>query len=227
MIKMTISDKFKKFAAKTTKGKFDAARKAESMAGGCSLPVGTTGVAVVSDIVMSFTKDKGDVPGYPIITIKLGVETPEESQGVTIDGSGLIYWIKDSANQTEDVAWQRFLDDLEDIGLPREIRMNYEDIMEIEEWFKEAPRKVSYTVIKDTFAGNKSGKRINMTRFEEEVPAADDDASQDLDPNAVYVMYLSKPHKVIESDSSTYTLESLSGRVRAGVPRNKVTELTK
>ncbi len=77
MAKSNVSDKFAKFASKTVRGEFDKARKQESMAGGCPLPVETRGVAVVGEIVCTETKVKADgTGGDPMVSVRLEVESP-------------------------------------------------------------------------------------------------------------------------------------------------------
>ena len=229
MITMTISDKFNKFAAKTTRGKFDEARKAESAAGGCPIPVGVTGKAVIADIIGSMTADKDGVPGHPIVTLKLTVETPDEYQGQHLSGFGLKFWIKDSAKRTEVEAWQSMLDSLEELGLPREIREGYESFEEVVEWFKEAPRFVTYVVNDNTYNG-KPGKSVSAYMYSEasqETIAGSEDADGFvMDPEADYVDYLGKPHKILSADDSTYNLESPLGKVRNGIPKNKTKPLS-
>ena len=233
MAKSAISDKFAKFASKTTKGEFDKSRKAESMASGCPLPLDTRGVAIVAEISCTETKVKQDgTGGHPFVSIKLEVESPEEYRGKSITGPGLMFVIKDGQNSTEADAFGRMLDTLEQFGLPREIRTNYEDFAQVIDWFEEVPRRVEYHVSKDTYAGNQSGKLTRAVAYvaEGDVPTAEPIIKADTveDPNADYVMYMGKKHKVLsfKDDSKLYELEMVStGRVRPSVPEDKVTLL--
>lgn len=230
MSKAPISAKFQKFAEKTTRGEFDKARKQESMAGGCPLPVNTRGVAVVGEIECRETKLKPDgTGGDPLVMIKLEVETPEEYRGKTLSGPGLMFVIKDGANSTAADAWARMLDSLEGFGLPRELRTNYEDFTEVLDWFTDEPRKVEYTVQEDTYKGNQSGKTVRAFAYVDEasVETAETPIKEEaIDPDADYCEYLGKKHKVLSFDKENdqYELEMVgSGRIRKAVPADKVT----
>lgn len=229
MSKSPLSAKFAKFAAKTTKGEFDTARKAESMATGCPLPLDTRGVAVIAEINCTETKIKQDgTGGDPFVSIKLEVETPEDYRGKTITGPGLMFVIKDGPNSTAADAWGRMLDTLEQLGLPRDIRTEYNDFAEVLDWFSNEPRRVEYHVAKDTFTGNQSGKITRATMYvpEGEVETAvTPKVEATIDPNADYCTYLGKQHKVLSFDeeNQTYELEMVStGRIRPGVEADKV-----
>lgn len=230
MTKSPISAKFAKFAAKTTKGDFDKSRKAESMAGGCPLPVDTRGVAVVAEISCTETKVKQDgTGGDPFVSIKLEVESPEDYRGKSITGPGLMFVIKDGPNSTAADAWGRMLDALEQLGLPRTIRTEYEDFSEVIDWFSDEPRRVEYHVAKDTYAGNQSGKITRAVAYvaESEITTAETPKVEAaIDPEADYCEYLGKQHKVLSFDkeNQTYELEMTStGRIRKGVEADKIT----
>lgn len=229
MQKMTLSPKFAKFAEKTTRGKFDEARKAESMATGCPLPIDTTGVAVIGDIICKETKQKADGSGGdPMVMIKLEVESPEEYRGTVLQGPGLLFVIKDGPKSTQEDAWGRMLDTLESFGLPRKIRTEYETFEEILAYFTDSPRKVQYLVKKDDYTGNRSGKIIQAyeatdmeeaTESADEAPISPPETKADADTDAEYVMYLGKKHKILafDAEAQTYDLESPVGRKRPGV----------
>lgn len=229
MAKSNISSGFAKFASKTTRGSFDEARKQESMATGCPLPIGATGVAVVGEIVCKETKVKQDgTGGDPLVMINLEVETPEEFRGKKLQGSGLMFTIKDGPNSTQADAWARMLDALEGMGLPREIRMGYEDFSEVLDWFSDEPRRVQYTVNKDSYAGNRSGKTVAAVEYfdTDSVPSAETpQVEEKTDPNADYCNYLGKKYKIIghDSENDCYDLEQVgTGKLRSGVPADKL-----
>lgn len=232
MTKSSISDKFAKFAAKTVKGEFDKARKQESMASGCPLPVDTRGVAIIAEIKCSETKLKADgTGGDPMVSIKLEVESPEEYRGKSITGPGLITVIKDGPKSTAADAWARMLDTLEGMGLPRDIREEYTDVAEIVDWFEESPRRVEYVVNKDDYTGNQSGKTVRAFAYvpEGEVVTAATPVVEEAsvhDPEADYCMYLGKKHKILgyDKDNDQYELEMVgTGRIRKAIEADKVT----
>lgn len=229
MAKSNVSAGFAKFASKTVKGAFNEARQQESMATGCPLPVGTIGTAVVGEIVCKETKQKpGGSGGNPLVMINLEVETPEEYRGKKLQGSGLMFTIKDGPNSTEADAWGRMLDALEGLGLPREIRTEYEDFSEVLDWFSDEPRRVQYTVNKDDYAGNRSGKTVQAVEYLDPSSTSSAETPQveaPVDPSADYCEYLGKTYKILSYDKENqcYDLEATAtGKVRAGVPADKV-----
>jgi hypothetical protein len=231
MTKSPISDKFAKFAAKTTRGEFDKARKQESMLSGCPLPLDTKGTAIVGEIKCSETKVKADGSGGdPIVTIKLEVETPEEYRGKHLSGPGLMYLIKDGQNSSAADAWARMLDSFELMGLPREIREGYEDFAEVVDWFTDEPRRVDFSVNKDSWSGNSSGKTVRAVAHvaEADIPTAVTPSSQEtveLDPEADYCEYQGKKYKILafDRDNNLYDIEQVStGRIRKGVEGDKI-----
>jgi|SRR5690554_258373 len=234
MAKAPISSKFAKFAAKTTKGKFDEARKAESRATGCPLPVGAQGLSFIKEIRCEETPVKPDgTGGIPVVSLILEVESPDEFAGKTLRGAGLSWFIRETANRTEEEAWQNMLDGLEKAGLPRSIREGYADWAEVVEWFIEEPRQVEFTVLKDDFPGNQTGKQIRFSEYvpESEVATAATPRQKEEpadDPEATYCTYLGKKHQVVSYDTEedTYNLVMVAtGRSRTDVPADKVTLL--
>lgn len=230
MAKAPISAKFARFADRTTKGDFDKARKQESMAGGCPLPVGTRGCAIVSEINCKETKIAANGEGgYPMVLLKLEVETPENFRGKSLSGPGLMFVIKDSEKQTEADAWARMLDCLESCGLPRDIRTGYQEFEEVVNYFTEEPRRVTFEVRKDTYAGNQSGKTVSVFEY---IPEGEEESAEtkytpptEDDPDAQYVTYMGKKCKVVEynRDEDTYTLQIVdTGRIKEGISASRV-----
>jgi hypothetical protein len=233
MTKAPISKGFAKFIEKNLKpgSKFDEARKAESMAGGCPLPVNTTGIALVGTIECTETKVKPDgTGGDPFIRVTLEVETPDEYQGKVLSGSGLMFVIKDGPNSTAADAFGRAMDFFEALGLPREIRTEMESFDPVIEYFTEMPRRVEYNVLEDTYKGNQSGKTIRAYAYvpEGEVETAETTTAttpSPENPDADYCEYLGKRYEVIEYDNDTeqYKLKNIAtGIVREGIHKSKV-----
>ena len=221
---MPISNKFQKFAAKTTSGTFDKTRKEEARIGGCHLPVGAKGLAIVAKINCTETKPYGDdAGGDPRIEITLEVESPEEYRGKKISGSGLNFNIKEGEKQSIEDAFARALDALELLGLPREIRTEYKDFSECIEYFEQEPRKIEFTVLDDSKnTYNRSGKTVSYSPY---IPGgnkgAEGNQEEESDPDAVYCTYLGAQHKVLEDDGEILKIQSKSGKVRE-VAKNKV-----
>jgi len=232
MSKSPISKGFAKFIEKNLKpgSKFDEARKAESMANGCPLPVGTTGIAVVGDIVCSETKIKPDgTGGDPMVRVTLEVETPDDFQGKVLSGPGLLFTIKDGPNSTAADAFGRVMDFFENMGLPRDVRTEMTDFDAVIEYFTEVPRRVEYTIKEDEYKGNQSGKTVRAFQHVDQVdvPTAETPAtpSPQEDPNADYCTYLGKKYEIIEyyADIEQYKLKNIAnGMIRDGIAKDKV-----
>jgi len=236
MAKQAVSAKFNKFIEKNLRpgSALDKARKQESMLTGCPLPMDTAGVAVIADLEFAETPEKPDgTGGKLLVRASLEVETPDEYQGKSLKGPGLTWFIASSEKQTEEEAFARCLDDLENMGLPRSVRENFQDLNEIVEHFTgNGPKRVNYSVVKDNWSGNASGKRVRAIKYEEENPNAPTAETPRKpaeavveDPNADYAMYMGKKHiiKDFKKDINQYDLEQVdTGRVREGVPGDKV-----
>ena len=194
--------------------------------GGCHLPVGAKGVAIVGKINCTETKAYGDEPGGdPRIEITLEVESPEEYRGKKISGSGLNFNIKEGEKSTIEDAFARALDALELLGLPREIRTEYKDFSECIEYFESEPRKVEFLVLDDSKNDyNRSKKTVSYSPY---IPGgnkgAEGNQDEENDPNATYVEYLGAQHKVLEDDGEIVKIQSKSGKVRE-IAKSKLTQ---
>ncbi len=141
-----------------------------------------------------------------------------------------MFLIKNGPNSTEADAWARMLDFLEGMGLPRDIRTNYEDFSQVLDFFTDQPRYVEYHVAKDTYSGNQSGKIVRAVMHvpEGEIQTAVTPPQETVadDPNADYCTYLGKKHKILDFNKETnlYKLEMVSsGRVREAIEGDKIT----
>lgn len=194
--------------------------------GGCHLPVGAKGVAIVGKINCTETKAYGeDAGGDPRIEITLEVESPEEYRGKKISGSGLNFNIKEGEKSTIEDAFARALDALELLGLPREIRTEYKDFSECIEYFESEPRKVEFMVLDDSENKyNRSKKNVSYSPY---IPGGNKGAEgtqdEETDPNATYVEYLGAQHKVLEDDGEIVKIQSKSGKVRE-IAKSKLTQ---
>lgn len=221
---MSMSPKFAKFAAKTTGGAFDKARKEEARIGGCPLPVGAKGIAIVGKVNCTETKAYGDDPGGdPRIEITLEVDSPEEYRGKKITGSGLAYNIRATEKSTIEESFQRALDALEQLGLPREIRTEYKDFSECIEYFEQEPRMVEFLVVDDS--KNEYNRSKKTVAFSAYLPGgnkgAEGSQEEEEDSNATYCTYLGARHKVLEDDGEILKIQSKSGKVRE-IAKSKV-----
>ena len=227
MAKSKVSAAFQKVASRTTKGAFDEARKAERQARGIPFPIGMKGTGVVSCIVCDMTKAKEGKESVPIVRVELKADTPEGARGKILSGPGLMWMIKASATNEDwgaEDAWGMMLGGLEQLGCPEELTKNYDDFQEVVDWFEEEPRKVSWEVVDASYTNNK-GKVVSQKAFEvyEYVNVSQQETaegtSEEIDPNAKYVLYKGKKHRVVEEneDDNTYVLVSVASGVKRTV----------
>ncbi len=231
MSKTNVSAGFAKFATKTTKGKFDEARKGERMGRGVPFPVGTTGTGIVSAIICDEGKDAEGVK-FPRGRIEIKVETPESGRGKMLSGSGLMQNIKDGQNPEKwsaEMAWGAWLGLLEDLGCPEEITKGYESFEdEVIGWFDEEPRKVHWEVQENNYT-NRSGAEVKGKQVrafavveEADIPNAEGDAPSD-DGKGIYCTYRGAKHKITQDYGDVVDLISMSnGRARAGIDKDEI-----
>lgn len=160
--KSQVSDSFKKFQQKKHNA-FDKARKAENTLGGIPMPIDTNFeaqfVGVTADI---------DDKGRAFVKMDLVVTTPENFTGKKVIG----YWMlfdSEKATEADRMAWM--LNDLENMGLPREVRETHDDfVSDVLGWFENNTPIVKGRVVKDAQAND--GKRIRWSKSATEEHAA-------------------------------------------------------
>ena len=232
MSKSTVSAGFQKFAARTTTGKFEEARKGERMGQGIPFDVGQQGTGVVTAVIMDETKPDAKQRKFPRIRVQMDIITPESHRGKEM--TVMNQTIKGSDDPEKDWsaedAFNMALSQLEQLGCPNEITSGYEDIQEIVDWFSEEPRNLSWNIKANNYK-NRSGQEVKGKRVEAyavvpeaEVPSADNDGPAEEDPDAEYCTYNGTKHKVIADHDDTVDLENVnSGRKRTNIPKEQVT----
>lgn len=227
MSKSEMSAGFKKFAAKTTRGSYDEARKNERMGGGIPFEVGTKGRGVVSAVICDETKEDAKGEKHPRIRVEISVTEPEAARGKTLSGPGLMQTIKDGRDPAKWSAEQAFgaaLGMLENLGCPEEITKGYERFEEVLEFFDDEPREVSWSIEENRYTNAKGqeivGKQVNAFAYIPSPETSAEPESEELDPNAKYVMYRGAKHKVEAETEEDYDLVSVNGgRKRTGVAK--------
>ena len=166
--KAQVSDGFKKYQQKKHAA-FDKARKAENTLGGIPMPIDTKFEA-------KFVSVKADMDDKqrPYVKMDLVVTSPEQFAGKKVG----CYWLLfDSANATEADRFGWMLNELENMGLPREIRVDHEDFGDdVLGWFIKNEPTIKGRVVKDEKAND--GKRIRWSKDAVEEHAAS--ASNDM-----------------------------------------------
>lgn len=165
-----VSAAFSKFYAKNAQAIADA-KKAEARVSNCPVPVGTTGRAIITDMRFDKSKDKKNPDG----TVKEGtdycqmefkiIDHPQHS-GKTLRKP---HYFSNTANATAVDRFEWFLNELEYMGLDRELRIGHDDPQQLVDFFLKEP----YTVEFEILAGDPrydDGKVLRLRRPPEEVP---------------------------------------------------------
>ena len=159
MSKQKVSQGFENFMARNEHS-FEDAKKAENNMGGIPLPIDAEGEATVLSITADVSKKKADGKGgNPYIRIEYVVNSPEQFVGKKFTR---IHTLFDSANATKADRMEWTLNDLENHGLPREIRTGYKAFSEVLDWFDVEDRTIKYKVAASDY-GNE-GKEVKILR---------------------------------------------------------------
>lgn len=120
-------------------GGIDEAKQAEASMNNIPVPVGWKGRCQVIDMFMDVSKPKAGGGGQnPYIN---WVMTPVEDEKYNGKKISKNYTLNESVNQTTKAVstpamkFERFLNELEWAGMPRELRVGWEDIDQIIEWW--------------------------------------------------------------------------------------------
>lgn len=190
MSKSKVSNDFNKFYTKSAAA-FDEAKKAEKQVRGIPVPTGTTGTAVISD----FTADraKGGEQN-PFIAVEITVILPEEYRGKKFTGA--IHSIYDSDKMTAAGRMAIALDDLEDMGLSREVRENHKSPQELADDLLEESHYVTFEV-KEGYKGRKECKCYAC-------PAPDGVNNKEI------VLYMGGKYEVVSRDGDKITIRNVN-----------------
>jgi hypothetical protein len=136
MKKSTVSPEFMSFVGRNATA-IEQAKQAESRLSGVPVPLGTKGTCIITSFVFSKSKDKPNPDGTikegtPFCEIKTSIVDHPEHQGKTLRKT---YWFNNSANMTAIGRYEMFLNDMEKIGLPRDVRTAHQSPAEIGEYF--------------------------------------------------------------------------------------------
>lgn len=164
-----VSQDFNKFYAKNATAIAEV-KKAEARANNCPVPVGTLGQVVLVDFVLEKAKDKtidGVLQeGMYYAQMKFNIINHPQHKGKTLTKFSSFY---DSANMTAMKRYEWFLNDLEFMGLPREIRTGHDSPQQLVDFFMKEPMMFDFEVLADNPAYN-DGKKLQIRRPAEQVP---------------------------------------------------------
>ena len=115
----------------------EQAKTAESRLSSVPVPLGASGTCIVTGFKFDKSKDKqqpdGTVKeGTPYCEITMPIVDHPEHQGKVLRKT---YWFANSAKMTQAGRFEMFLNDMEKLGLPREVRTGCQSPAEIGEYF--------------------------------------------------------------------------------------------
>lgn len=152
MAKQAVSTEFEKYFAKK-KASFAEAQKAENESRGAPIPVGVTGICVVKDMTATLSRSKK----VPMITLSCTVESPSEYNGKSFQRT---WFISESEKASEADRYEWMLNDLENAGLPRDLRENHEGLVDICDYFISSGNKLDFEIVEDQYSTN--NRRANI-----------------------------------------------------------------
>lgn len=201
----------------------EEARKAENTMMTCKMPVGWKGQCVCVDAVADKAKDKKDdkgntVEGNDYVRLEFSVINDEQFQGSKFSVLWMFY---NTANATWEDRFTWCLNGLENLGLPRTLRENYEDFSEILEHFTKCDEVFDAEVVHNAYRQGDQ-KEVKVRRAALIVDASDSMVPEEK-PKASSgprvggtVLYMGKDWKVLEINGDDIQIQSLtSNAVRA------------
>jgi len=155
------------------------AKKAENNLNSIPMPIGWEGDCLITDLVFDELPEKVDPvtkkvnPPSPFVRIEFS-STDEQFKGKKLSQT---WWLNATTNSSEEDRLTWMFNGLEACGLPREIREKMEHPSEICEWFLDSsivgyePRIAHIKVVKDTWFGSTTGKKIQIRQRKESLEA--------------------------------------------------------
>ena len=207
-----VSQSFKKLFAKNHTA-VENAKKAENQLSNCPLPIGFKGKATVTGFVL----DEAKATGKSYCRMEYSIIDDAEHQGKK---TSRVWSIGESEKRTFEQSLASWLDDMENQGLPREVREGLSDPTEISEWFMSEARVVALDVKEDTWAGSRDGKKVSTYKLPEAVGAGSSMSPDEVSSGSSSssssdkVMFLGKPWTVVSRDGEEITIKNENGKER-------------
>lgn len=225
MSKAKVSDKFSQFEQRN-EHKLEEHRKAEKQSRGNPLPVGFVGKGIISDAHADISKQ-----GVPYAVVTVTVVDDPDFEGKSC--AGAIRSFKDSERQTKEEAYANFLDDLEDMGLPRQIRES-QPLAGCFDYLLNEPHYVSITVMHNASTKDKKEVKCYALGGNESAPTAEGPSPEKEQDDTDYseyeqCIYLGSPHYIIkDNEDGTLELKNVkTGKVRSDVSSDDITPANK
>jgi len=176
MKKSEVSPEFISFLGKNH-SKIEDAKRAEARGNNVPLPIGAAGTCIMTGFKLSKSKDKVQTDGStkegtPFIEMELKVIDNSEHAGKTVKKQ---WWFMDSAKMDAAGRFQIFLDDMEKLGLPREVRMNHESPAEIGDYFlSKEDLTFHFGIVHNQYNTLDDQKEVKLTPIQSHIAATDD-----------------------------------------------------
>ncbi len=175
MKKSEVSPEFMSFFGRNAT-RIEESKKAESRLANIPLPVGAAGTCIITDFKCGKSKDKPQADGTvkegtPFISLTLNVVDSPDHQGKRMTKT---YWLSANASMDAATKYEMFLNDMEKIGLPREVRVNHETPSEIGDYFlSREGHTVHFNVVEDKYQSLDDFKSIRLSVSDSHIPQND------------------------------------------------------
>jgi hypothetical protein len=173
MKKSAVSQEFMSFLGRNANA-IEQAKTAESRLSNVPVPLGASGTCIVTGFSFNSTKDKLQADGTtkvgtPFCEMVLPIVDHPEHQGKTLKK---LWWFGDSPKMTSAQRFEMFLNDMEKLGLPREIRSGHQSVSEIGDYFltKEG-LAFHWSIYADQYG--EDGKSIRLSTMDTVIEAND------------------------------------------------------
>lgn len=197
------------------------AKKAENTMQTCKMPVGWSGGAIVVDAIADKGQDRKDakgaiVEGREYVRIEFQVVNDEKFAGSKFSRFWSFY---DSEKATAMDRFQWMLNDLENLGLPREIRENDASTLEdILGYFLEADVLYHCEVKNNDFSRDKKEVQVSQLQTvgdDDSILPPEDNTNVPSDLVGKDVIFMSKPWEVVKVDGNQLSIKSkTTGTIR-------------
>jgi len=213
-----VSATFGKFLAKKAT-QIEEAKKAENTMQTCLMPVGWKGqmvcVAAVADKGKDSKDDKGNTQeGREYVRLEFSVVNDAAYQGKK---ASLMWQIYDSANATATQRFEWMLNEMENLGLPRELRQGFNDFTEVLNHFLNSDEVYEGEVVHNSYRrGDQKELKVrraaivdNTTSMAPPVTSTSSPApaTTSQEPGSE-VKYMGKMWEVVDQDGDTVVIKS-------------------
>lgn len=167
--------------------RIEQAKQAESRLQNIPLPIGANGTCIPTGFKLGKSQDKKNPDGsvkegtaYAEMTFSV-IDHPDH-QGKTLRRQ---WWFANSANMDAAGRYEMFLNDLERLGLPREVRVNHETPAELGDWFlSQQGAAFHFQIVEDPRNTLDDGKSVRLSTMEQHIEPTDSIAPMTAAPAA-------------------------------------------